>query len=473
MSEGQRLLVVSNRLPIVIGEENGEWGISPGTGGLVTALAPVMKSRDGIWIGWPGCGEEAPLTQLFDRFHTAEGYRLGAVTLSEEEVDRYYLGFSNESLWPLFHDLLGHCRFNLENWLAYREVNSRFASVIAAEARDGDFVWIHDYQLMLVGEELKRRDLANSLAFFLHIPFPSHDLFRRLPWKIEIARALLEYDLLGFQTLRDRRNFVNCVTTMFPDIDIITRQRHYTLLRYGERVVKIGHYPISIDYGDFRDGARTREVEEAAWYLHENLHGRQLVLGIDRLDYTKGIPERFLAFERAIEKYPEIRKKMSLLQIVVPSRTLVPDYQNLKELLDQLAGRINAQFSEQGWIPIHYVFRTLDRVQLLAHYRTSEIALITPLRDGMNLVAKEYCAASVEGNGVLILSEFAGAADRLGKGAVLVNPYDIEGTADAIYAAFTMPHDERIRRMTLLQAEIRRNDVYRWVERFVDSIPRR
>jgi trehalose 6-phosphate synthase len=211
-------------------------------------------------------------------------------------------------------------------------------------------------------------------------------------------------------------------------------------------------------------------VAEAAWYLHENLQGRQLVLGIDRLDYTKGVPERFLAFERVLERYPDLKQRISLLQVVVPSRTLVPEYQSLKEQLDQLAGRINARFSEAGWIPIHYVFRSLDRTQLLAHYRASEIALITPLRDGMNLVAKEYCAASVDSNGVLILSEFAGAADQLGRGALLVNPYDLDGTADAIYRAFTMAPEERRRRMDLLRADIRRNDVHRWVGWFVDTL---
>jgi len=465
----RRLLVVSNRLPIVIEGHEEEWQISPGSGGLVTALSPVMKSNEGIWIGWPGCGEEAPLDELFERFGSEQGYHLGAVPLSADEVDKYYFGFSNETLWPLFHDLLGHCRFSLDNWLVYQKVNDRFAEVTAATSRPDDFIWVHDYQLMLVGERLRQNGIQNPLAFFLHIPFPSHDLFRRLPWKDSIVRSLMAYDLIGFQTLRDRRNFVNCVTSMMPDVEIITRKRHHTLLRHGDRVVKVGHYPISIDYNDFHEGARTKDVEEAAWFLHENLQGRQLVLGLDRLDYTKGIPERFLAFERALEKYPELRKRISLLQIVVPSRTLVPDYQNLKELLDQLAGRINARFSEQGWIPIHYVFRSLERVQLLAHYRTSEIALVTPLRDGMNLVAKEYCASSVEGNGVLILSEFAGAADRLEKGAILVNPYDIDGTADAINQAFIMSTEERKRRMGLLQAEIRRNDVYRWVEKFVKS----
>jgi trehalose 6-phosphate synthase len=466
----KRLVVVSNRLPIVIGDEEGKWGISPGSGGLVTALAPVMRENRGVWIGWPGCGEEAPLRELFEGFGQEQGYRLEAVPLSSEEVERYYRGFSNEALWPLFHDLLGYCNFSLENWRTYQEVNRRFAEVVAEASRPDDFVWVHDYQLTLVGACLRELGVKQTLAFFLHIPFPSTDLFRRLPWKNEIIRALMAYDLVGFQTLRDRRNFVSCVTALLPEVEVVIRKRYHTLLRYGRRTIKVGHFPISIDFDEFNQGARAKDVEEAAWYLHENLHGRQLVLGIDRLDYTKGIPERFLAFERALEKYPEMHQKISLLQVVVPSRTLVPDYQNLKELLDQLAGRINARFAEQGWIPIHYVFRSLERTQLLAHYRTSEIALITPLRDGMNLVAKEYCAASVDQNGVLILSEFAGAADQMGRGALLVNPYDIDGTADAIHRAFAMEPEERRRRLAVLQADLRRQDVHRWVSRFVTSM---
>ncbi len=468
--QGQRFLIVSNRLPAVIGRQQDEWRIRPGSGGLVTALEPIMRKEKGLWVGWPGCGEEAPLEDLLQKFEKEHGYRLAAVPLSDQEVEKYYRGFSNEALWPLFHDLLGFCRFSLENWQVYQAVNQRFAESIAEQAGPEDLIWVHDYQLVLVGRNLRKLGLEQPLAYFLHIPFPAPDLFRRLPWKNEIIQGLLAYDLLGFQTTRDRRNFVNSALALVPDTEILSRQRHHTELRVGQRTVRVGHYPISIDFDEFNDGARAKEVEDAAWYLHENLHGRQLVLGVDRLDYTKGIPERFLAFERALEKYPELITNASLLQVVVPSRTLVPDYQNLKETLDQLAGRINARFGRSEWNPIFYVFRSLDRTQLLARYRTSEIALITPLRDGMNLVAKEYCAASVDNNGVLILSEFAGAADQLGKGALLVNPFDIEGTADAIHRAFTMEPGERRRRMSLLRNEIRRNDVHRWVERFTEAI---
>ncbi len=463
----QRLIVVSNRLPIVVSQEEDQWQIKPGSGGLVTALSPVLKQHRGLWIGWPGSGDEAPLDELFDRFSDEQQYQLHGVTLSDEEVEKYYLGFSNKTLWPLFHDLLGHCHFNEENWPCYGAVNRRFAEAIAEVSTPDDFIWVHDYQLALVGSHLRDLGIRQSLAFFLHIPFPAPDLFRRLPWKTELLRGLLDYDLIGFQTLRDRRNFVNSVLAFVPETEVLSRQRYFTLLRYNGRTLKIGHFPISIDFAQFDAAARSPEVTDAAWYLHEHLGGRQLVLGIDRLDYTKGIPERFLAFERALEKYPEIRTNLSLIQVVVPSRIDVAEYQQLKDELEGMAGRINGRFAEPGWVPIHYLYRSLDPVQLFAYYRTSEIALVTPLRDGMNLVAKEYCACSIERKGVLILSEFAGAADRLGKGALLVNPYDIEGTADAIFQAYSMAHEERLRRMGMLRAEIRRNNVYRWVGWFL------
>lgn len=463
----KRLIVVSNRLPVAISQENDHWTIAPGSGGLVTALAPVMKQNQGVWVGWPGCDEAAPVNDLCRTFAEEQGYQLQPVPLTEEEESQYYRGFSNACLWPLFHDMLGHCRFDQHCWQQYQEVNRRFAEQIAKIVQPGDFIWVHDYQLALVGAYLKQMGVSQKVGYFLHIPFPHMDLYRRLPWGEQLLRGLLEYDLLGFQTLRDRRNFVNCVSYSFQDVKVRQRQRRRTLLAYDGRTVKVGHFPISIDFREFNDRARSKEVADAAWFLHEHYSNYQLVLGVDRLDYTKGLLQRFYAFERTLEKYSKLRQQISLLQVVVPSRTRVPGYQDLKEQLDQLAGRINASFAEAGWVPIHYVFRSLSREQLLAHYRASEIALITPSRDGMNLVAKEYCASSVEEQGVLILSEFAGAADQLARGAILVNPYDLEGTADAIYQAYHMPKEERRQRMRALRAQIRRNDVHRWVQQFV------
>jgi trehalose 6-phosphate synthase/phosphatase len=466
----KRLIVVSNRLPIVISKENDQWGIQPGSGGLITALTPILKENKSLWVGWPGTGGKAPIRKLLDQFGSEQGYKLVGIPLSQKEIERYYWGFSNGTLWPLLHDLLGYCKFNLEDWQTYVAVNKKFARAIKKLNRENDIIWVHDYQLSMVGHFLKKLKVRQPLAYFHHIPFPSLDLLRRLPWKTEYTKALLAFDLLGFQTLRDRRNFVNTVTSLISEASILQRQRNFTLIKYGERIIQARNLPISIDFNEFNNAAHSPEVQDAAWYLHENLHERQLMLGIDRLDYTKGIPERFLAFELALEKYPELKQKISLLQVVVPSRTLDPYYQKLKEQLEQMTGRINARFGDAGWIPIHYIFRSLDNTQLIAHYRTSEIAFITPLRDGMNLVAKEYCACSVENNGVLILSEFAGAADQLGEKALLVNPYDIEKTADTIYQAFTMPLEERQQRMRWLRNQIQRNDVHQWLRYFMRAL---
>lgn len=466
----RELIVVSNRLPINICRHDGQWQIMPASGGLVTALEPLMRDCSGTWIGWPGCSDEAPFRTLAQDFSSTHGYNIKPVPLTEDEVERYYSGFSNEALWPLFHDLLGNCKFVLEDYRAYESVNRKFAAIIAETGRDDQLVWIHDYQLMLCGGYLREVQPDRTLAFFLHIPFPSPDMFRRLPWAGRILKGLLAYDLIGFQTLRDQRNFVQCATSFIDQVKVARRQRRYTVLDHDGRHIKVCMAPISIDFAHFSESAAAPEVAEEALDLHVSYGQRQLILGIDRLDYTKGIPERFRAFERALEKYPELHQNCSLLQVVVPSRTTVPDYIELKAHLEQLAGNINGRFSEHDWVPLHYHFRSLEAVDLLAHYRAAEIALITPLRDGMNLVAKEFCACKRDNWGVLILSKFAGAADELGKDALVVNPYDVEMTADMIYAAFSMSAEEKQRRMSRLRRQIRRNDVQRWLHTYLNYL---
>lgn len=426
-----------------------------------------MKKNHGTWLGWPGCSPDAPIMSLLKDYSIQQEYNLKPVILTDEDIEKYYRGFSNQTIWPLFHDLLGYTSFEVENWYRYAKVNEQFASEIVNMMRPEHFIWIHDYQLMLVAHYLRDMEINFPLNFFLHIPFPSYDLFKRLPWKNEIIQSLLEYDHIGFQTADDRRNFIQCVKRLVPRATVKVYKRKSEVNLDG-RIIILGIYPISIDFHEFNDYAKSNEVADAAWFVHENLPSRKLILGIDRLDYTKGIPERFLAFERMLEKYPDVHKNINLVQIVVPSRLDVPEYQELKEQLDRLAGRINSRFSKQGWIPIHYMFHELNRTQLLGYYRACEIALITPLRDGMNLVSKEYCASSIDNNGVLILSEFTGAADQLSKGALMVNPYDLDGTADAIYAAYIMSPEERKRRMKILRAEIKRNNVQKWIEWFLN-----
>ena len=462
----RRLVVVSNRLPVAIFENESEgWEVRRGTGGLVTALEPIVSSSRGIWIGWPGCSTDVPFESLLEKYSEHTDFGLVPVSVSDKEIEKFYRGYSNKTIWPLFHDLLGQFSFDLAEFEVYQAINERFAQAVAGSSRAGDTCWIHDYQLMFIGQYLRKLERRDRLNYFLHIPFPSLDLFRRLPKNDVIIRALLAYDHIGFQTASDRRNFISCVKWIVPEATVTSRRRQAVVVFEGRKIV-IGHYPISIDFDEFNQGARTKEAEDAAWYLRENLSVDVLALGLDRLDYTKGVRERFLAFERLLEKYPEMIGRISLLQIVVPSRLNVPDYLILKKELDYEVGRINSTFARYGWVPILYEFRTLTRSQLLGHYKAADIALVTPIRDGMNLVSKEYCASCTDEMGVLVLSKFAGAAVQLAKGALLVNPFDYDETADAINRAYKMSGEEKKSRMRAMRSEVRRNDVHRWVRWF-------
>ncbi|MDX9833710.1 MAG: trehalose-6-phosphate synthase [Desulfobulbus sp.] len=473
--EKSRLTVVSNRLAVVVDQdESGQYSIKPGSGGLVTALGPVLRDRGGQWIGWLGSSlqdtlDEDGLTDLLGQGARVTGYDLVPVELSEEEIEKYYFGFSNEILWPLFHDLSSRCNFDPAYWKVYEQVNKKFARVVADNTTEkDDYVWVHDYQLILVAAYLKQMGVQRNTGFFLHIPFPPLDGFVRLPWRFQILDALLQYDLVGFQTERDRRNFMDCVRMLKSGARVTGRGRLSRCFTQ-EREVLIGAFPISIDFKQFAEMAASPEVQEQAWIVHANLPERQLLLGVDRLDYTKGIPLRLEAFANALERYPDLHHNVSLVQVVVPSREDVPEYDSLKREIERLVGEVNGRFSRVGWTPVHYIYRSLSQVELIAYYRTCEIALITPLKDGMNLVAKEFCASSIENNGVLILSEFAGAAAQLQHGALLVNPYDIEGVADAIHQACTMDGDERHHRMETLRRSIEKYDIFRWVNVFLNA----
>jgi trehalose 6-phosphate synthase len=465
----KHLVIVSNRLPIVLEKNNTTWQVRQGSGGLVTALAPVLRNRGGLWIGWPGAtDDDTGLDEPLRKASRNIGYKLTPVILNQHEIDSYYQGFSNEIIWPLFHDLQSHCNFDAEFWTCYQDVNKKFAGVIAENTKKNDYIWVHDYHLMTVARELRRMKSGHRVGFFLHIPFPPPDIFLKLPWRSELLNALLEFDLLGFQTLRDRRNFTQCVRTLFNDVTTQGKGQVITV-QSREKTIKVGSFPISIDYQHFEEQTQTKEVADSAWYIHENLSDRQIILGIDRLDYTKGIIERLRAFERALVKYPVMQSKVSFIQIVVPSRVHIHEYQLLRTEIEQMVANINGRFTKYAWVPIHYIFRSLDRYELLGYYRTAEIALITPLKDGMNLVAKEYCACSVEEKGVVILSEFAGASAQLQKGAIMVNPYDVESVADAIYTAFEMSRDERRVRMKKLRQSIKKYDVFWWVDSFLQA----
>jgi len=469
MAHKKKLTVVSNRLPVVLSRGRDGWDVESGTGGLVTALAPVLRDRGGTWIGWPGTSEGGDIEGALSSLAGDIGYSLVPVGLSAEEVERHYRGFSNEIIWPLFHDLQSHCNFDPSYWDAYKRVNRRFAEVILRTAGDDAFVWIHDYHLMLTASYLRELGFAGKTGFFLHIPFPSLDMFLRLPWRAQILTALTEHDLVGFQTMRDRRSFVHCIRAILGDASYSGRGQ-VCGLTMEHRALRIGAFPISIDFNYFAERAKSDEVAECAWQIHANLPDRQLILGVDRLDYSKGIPHRIDAFGRLLERHPEWQNRVSLVQIVVPSRRGIPEYEALKTEIERIVGEVNGRFTQRtGWVPVHYIYRSLSQTELIAYYRTAEIALLTPLKDGMNLVAKEYCAANTEETGVLVLSEFAGAAAELEKAVLLVNPHDVIGIAETLHVALSMPENERRRRMKSLRQIVRRHDVFRWVDSFLSA----
>ena len=463
----KRLVIISNRLPVSIEREEGQWRLRPSSGGLVSALAPVLRDRGGLWIGWPGTLEDVDLDQLLQASPQA-GYGLKAVTLTPEERDKFYYGFSNEIIWPLFHALHTVCNFDPEYWTVYRAVNRKFADVVSDNVQSNDFLWVHDYHLMLLAQELKKAKIKAPVGFFLHIPFPPPDIFLKLPWRTQIIDALLDYDFVGFQTSNFRQNFVQCVRALEKQVTV-SGKNPFTVMTVGQREVRLGNFPISIDFEQFASQAASEEVAEMAWSIRERLPDRELMIGVDRLDYTKGLPYKLDGFRLALERYEELRTRISLIQVVVPSREEIPPYHDLRAEVERLVGKINGEFTESGWVPIHYIFRHLDRDELLALYRTAGIALLTPLEDGMNLVAKEYCASSLDDEGVLILSEFTGTAEQMRKNALLVNPYDRDQMADTIYQAYKMPMAERRSRMRKLRRSVQEQDIFWWVDSFLKA----
>jgi trehalose 6-phosphate synthase len=466
-NSSNRLVVVSNRLPVVLSREaDGTWTAKPGSGGLITALAPVLRDRGGLWIGWPGAPAGDEIHDALQEAAGGAGYELDPVMLSQEQVDGFYHGFSNETIWPLFHDLPSRSVFASQHWQSYQSANMRFAEKVAATTAPDELVWVHDYQLMLVAAQLQAIGADRLTGFFLHTPFPAVDMFAKLPWRFQVLRALLEYDTVGFQTVRDVRNFVSCVRALVTGVRV-SGGRSSFLVELPERQTRVGSFPIGIDYTGFERHARSDDVVREVRRVHDQLPNISILLGVDRLDYTKGLLERLQAYRHALRRYPELQGTVTFMQVVVPSRVDVPEYQELRAQIERLVGEINGEFTQPGWVPIHYLFRALSAAELLAYYRMAEVCVVTPLKDGMNLVSKEYCACNIDEDGVLVLSEFAGSAAQLYRGAIVVNPYDVDGTADALYQAVKMPHGERRTRMRRLRAVVRREDIFWWTDAFL------
>lgn len=463
-----RLVIISNRLPIVIEGEGDKLNLKEGSGGLTTALAPVLRNRGGVWIGWPGGTDlnEQVVTDLCKSSRKKQGYLFSPVFLSKEEVSLYYEGFSNEIIWPLFHDLQSQCHFVPEYWQAYQNVNKKFAKAVIDNTLPNDYIWVHDYHLMLLGQELRYSGLNQKIGFFLHIPFPPLDIFLKLPWRFQIINALLQYDLIGFQTKRDRRNFIQCVKTLMKDVRTVNNRSMHTC-KIGPREVRVGTFPISIDFHEFSIMAGSKEVSEEIGTLKKATLNQSLVFSVDRLDYTKGIVYRLGAINRFLANFPEYHKKVQFIQLIIPSRAEIPKYHQLKEEIDRLVGEINSQYTHEGWVPIHHLYRSFNRQELITHYRSSDLMLITPVKDGMNLVSKEYIAANTDEKGIVILSEFAGAAAQLYHEAILINPYDSIGISEAINTAMKMPLPERKKRMRKMRREVKKYDIFWWVETYL------
>ena len=458
-----RVILVSNRLPVTARMDHDEVVVERSAGGLATGLRRIHDRSDGVWIGWPGDvsglgdGQKQHLSALL------ADARCVPVPLSTEEVAGYYDGFSNGVLWPLFHYLLDRIPSHSLDWEVYRQVNERFADTVASVHRPGDLVWVHDYQLALVPQMIRDRLPSARVGYFLHVPFPSTEVFRTLPWREAVLEGMLGADLLGFHTVRYLSHFSSSA------LRVLGIPTQGDTMRFEGREIAVGVFPIGVDAAALSALAEDEDVLGQAASIRNEAAGQRIMIGVDRLDYTKGIPRRMLAFERLLEREPQWRKKVRLLQVAVPSRVDVPSYKDFRTDLEGLVGRINGAFSSVDWSPIHYVQRSFDERRLTALYRAADVMLVTPLRDGMNLVAKEFVTCRSDEDGVLVLSEFAGAASEMSE-AVQVNPYDIDAMAMAYHQALTMPDDERRIRMRALRQRIGNRDVHHWAQSFVDAL---
>ncbi len=456
------LVVAANRLPVRRTDDG--WTASPG--GLVRALLPLVRETGGRWVGWTGVADDTS-----EELHV-DGVDLHAVRLSGDELDDYYEGFSNDTLWPLYHDAIRDSGFHEEQWNVYVTVNERFAATIADIAPADAAVWVHDYHLQLVPAMLRERRSDVRIGFFNHIPFPPSELFSRLPWRREIVHGLLGADLVGFQSGRGARNFAEAAADLTgAHVDpTIWRDGASGYIEHDGRTIEIGPFPISIDVGEFEELAAGRAARQRSSSMRARLGEPEVILlGVDRLDYTKGIGSRLRAFGALLDQGRLDPERHVLVQVATPTREGIDHYQEERHDIEQIVGEINGRHARLGYPVIHYLYRTLPLEELVPLYRAGDIMLVTPFRDGMNLVAKEYVATRLDDDGVLVLSEFTGASDELTT-AVLVNPHDETALQDAIMAAVEMHRHERRERMVQLRKVISEHDVARWATRFLEHL---
>ena len=457
------MLIVSNRMPATVRIHRDEVKLVPSTGGLATGLTSVHEESNGLWFGWPGSPRKLSPRQRATLDRELAARRLVPIHLSSSEVRRFYHGFSNGVLWPLFHYALEHMPPDSSDWRVYVKVNERFADAVAAEHRKGDLIWVHDYQLAILPRLLRERIPDARIAFFLHIPFPSSEVFRILPWRAEILRGMLGADLIGFHTLSYLRHFSLAL------LRILGLETEIDRLWLEEREVRLGVHPLGIDGAQFDAMARDERLIAEAASIREQSGHASIVLGVDRLDYSKGIPRRLLAFERLLEREPDLHGRVHVVQVAAPSREEVRAYADLERNVDELVGRINGRFGSARWTPIRYVHRALSQRRIVSLYLASDVLCVTPLRDGMNLVAKEYIAARPDLGGALVLSEFAGAASELPE-AFLVNPYDVDTMAQAIGDALRATPEERALRFAPMRQRVLRHGAREWSESILGDL---
>ena len=456
-----KTIIISNRLPVKI-ESNGALSTKPSEGGLATGLGSVYKKGNNLWIGWPGIALSKKSDKDYIRTQLKKDNML-PVFLSEKEVKDFYEGFSNETLWPNFHYFNEFTKYDEALWKAYIKVNQKFCNTVIKYIDEGDKIWVHDYQLLLLPAMIREEFPHISIGFFQHIPFPSYETFRNIPWRRELLEGMLGSDLVGFHTYDDMRHFLSSVNR------IVGMSNSHGQIDLPDRIVSVDIFPMGIDFDKYAKAATHANTKAREVRYRSNLGNKHLILSIDRLDYSKGIPQRLKAFEMFLEKYPEYEGQASLLMLVVPSRDEVEKYKEIKDEIELLVGRINGKYGRINWTPVYYFYRSLPLYALSAFYVMSDVALVTPIRDGMNLVSKEYIASKQRRAGVLILSEMAGASKELSD-AILVNPSDLNQIVEALHSALTMPEEEKIRRLESMQKTIKTYNVHHWVNLFMESL---
>ena len=455
-----KFIIVSNRLPISASKTGDTIKFKKSVGGLATGLGSFYKQLESVWVGWPGVASERLKHQRKEVGEELAKDNCLPVFLSQKDIEHYYYGFSNKTLWPLFHYFTEYVVYDKKMWHSYEYVNKEFLKVVMKVAKKGDTIWVHDYQLMLLPALIREKMPDVSIGFFLHIPFPSFEVFRTLPWRNEILKGLLGADLIGFHTYDYATYFLDSVRRLEGLENTLGR------INIKDRIIKVDAFPMGIDYEKFANATKKPSVQKSMRSIKRTVGDRKIILSVDRLDYTKGILQRLKSFDKFLDEYPQYKGKVVMILVAVPSRTHVERYIQLKKEIDQSVGNINGKYGTIDWMPVWYMYRALPFERIAALYAASDVAPITPLRDGMNLIAKEYIATKTDGKGVLILSEMAGAAKEL-DGALIINPNNEEEIVRAIKTALEMPEKEQIERNRMMQRRLMVYNVTRWAEDFI------